>query len=120
MSATHGTAGDERRAFPRYKARFPISIDAGDRKDRVGLSHDASAQGLLFNTPSRFAREEELELTCYLPTALADAVRLRAQVVRIENAPAGLPWKYLAAVRFIEPAPHLDAPLRALEKGWPA
>jgi hypothetical protein len=119
MSSTHGTAGEERRAFPRYKARFPISIDAGERKERVGLSHDASAQGLLFNTPSRFAREEELELTCYLPSTLAEAVRLRAHVVRVETAPAGLPWKYLAAVRFDEPAPQLDAPLRALESGWP-
>ena len=119
MSAMDPT-GAERRAHRRYRANFPINIESGPRKNRVGMTRDASAQGLLFNTPSRFAPDDELELTFYMPTTLADLVHVRGRVVRVEDAPDALPWRYLTAVQFIEPAPALEEPLRALEQGWPS
>ncbi len=116
MSAM-GPTGAERRAHRRYRASFPINIEAGARKNRVGMTRDASAQGLLFNTPSRFAPNDELDLTFYMPLSDADLVRRKGIVVRVEDAPDSLPWRYLTAVQFVEPAPDLEAPLRALERG---
>jgi hypothetical protein len=119
MSAMDST-GAERRAHKRYRANFPINIEVGARKNRVGMTRDASPHGLLFNTPSRFAPDDELELTFYMPTTVSDLVRLRGVVVRVEDAPDALPWRYLTAVKFVEPAPALEEPLRVLERGWPS
>ena len=111
-----GIAIDERRAERRYRVTLPVAI-AGDTEggfepiERIGLSRDASASGVLFNTRSRFAPGDEIDLTLHLS---ADEARgVRGRVVRVETVAkdSDFLWRYLTAVCFVEPLPDLVAKL---------
>ena len=109
---------DERRERRRYRVTLPVAIDverpdADADAERVGLSRDASVSGVLFNTRSRFAPGDELELTLHLSPS--EERRVRARVVRVETVPrdSNFLWRYLTAVRFDEPVPDLETTLAA-------
>ena len=113
-----GIAIDERRAERRYRVTLPVAIAAGGpAKDppfeRIGLSRDASASGVLFNTRSCFAPGDEIDLTLHL--SAAEERRVRGRVVRVETVPrdSDFLWRYLTAVRFVEPLPELVTKLEA-------
>ena len=106
--------GEERRIHQRYRVHLAVEIEAGERSGRIGVSQDASVDGLLFNTRSRFTPGDDLTLTLHLSTSPLEEARVRARVVRVESvdAKSSLPWRYLAAVRFHHPLPQLVDTIR--------
>jgi len=52
----------ERRRSIRYPINFPVRIDAPEKADRLGVSHDVSTSGMLLLTRSRFRLGQRLEL----------------------------------------------------------
>jgi len=102
---------EERRGQRRYRVTLPLEIARPDTRERVGLSRDASVAGVLFNTRSRFAPGDRVDVTLHLSTE--QTKRVRAEVVRVEVVPrdSNFLWRYLAAVRFTEPLPELEAAL---------
>jgi hypothetical protein len=114
-----------RRAHHRFTTRFPLKVDAGARKDRLGVAYDASAGGLLFNTASRFEPGTVIELSMLPPsqrppasdeTVTADEpIQVKARVVRVESVPreSTLPWRWLTAVQFEHELPDLADSVRS-------
>lgn len=105
-------SGAERRVHTRHTARFVVSIETSARNGRFGIARNASAGGVLFNTPSHFQQGEELTLTILFPTRMP--MRLAAHVVRVENAGISAPWRCMAAVKFDAPQPELETILAGL------
>lgn len=97
----------DRRGQKRIKAHLAVSIDGPEKKGRLGVSQDASANGLLLNTCSRFTPKDEVFLTLH---ALPNAVPVKARLVRIEEVKrdSAFPWRYLAAAVFEQPVPELE------------
>ena len=83
-----------------------VSIDGPEKKGRLGVSQDASANGLCQHA-SRFTPKDEVFLTLH---ALPNAVPVKARLVRIEEVKrdSALPWRYLAAAVFEQPVPELE------------
>jgi hypothetical protein len=90
---------NERRARPRHALNVPLEIDCSDRGTRIGVSQDASLDGMLFNTRSHFVPGEEVLLTLRLPGA--QRARVKARVVRVSrvDTESTLPWRYLVQRR---------------------
>jgi hypothetical protein len=113
----------ERRRYYRYKTHFAVGIEAGDRKNRVGISHDVSVQGILLNTRSRLQPGDEVFLTLYAP-GLPDneGPRVRAHVVRVQHLgpESSLPWPYLTAARFDSALFDLEPQLVRASSQFPA
>jgi hypothetical protein len=108
MSSEHDGPRSDRRGHPRYKAQFAVGIDGNEKKGRLGVAQDASAHGVLVNTCSRFAPEDEVTLTIH---AIPGGAQVRARLVRIQEVAreSPYPWRYLAAAEFVEPLPELEA-----------
>ena len=106
--------GQDRRIHPRYRVHLAIEIQAGARSGRLGVSQDASVEGLLFNTRSRFSPGEEVSLTLHLSATEADEAHVKAKILRVQSVDTGssLPWRYLAAVQFERPIPELEERLK--------
>jgi hypothetical protein len=85
-------------------------IDGETRPNRTGIVRDASAGGARINSPSRFEKGDDMTLTLQL--AEDSAVRVRARVVRVESAPAEMPWRWVIAVQFATPLPDAEHALR--------
>jgi hypothetical protein len=104
----------ERRAHHRYKIHLAVEITAGDRKNRVGVSQDASVRGILLNTRSAFEPGQTIELRIHLPVT-EDEAEVTGHVVRVESVEwtSPLPFKYLAAVEFDRPLFELEASLKS-------
>jgi hypothetical protein len=51
-------------------------------------------------------------MTLTLQLAEDSAVRVRARVVRVESAPAEMPWRWVIAVQFATPLPDAEHALR--------
>jgi hypothetical protein len=111
MNASNDSSCD-RRTDLRHDATLVISIECSDRRDRFGIARNASAGGVLFNTPSRFAPDEEMTIAILFPTR--PQIRAKAHVVRVENAPPGLPWRYAVAAQFDARQPELARVLSGL------
>jgi hypothetical protein len=113
----------ERRRHNRYKTHFAVGIDAGDRTNRVGISHDVSVQGILLNTRSRFQPGDEVFLTLYAP-GLPDnkGPRVRAHVVRVKHLgpESSLPWPFLTAAQFESAIDDLEPQLVRASSQFPA
>ena len=101
----------ERRSHRRYRAHFAVSIDAGRRTGRVGISQDVSAVGLLFNSRSRFEMGEELTITLLVRESADDAMRVKGKVVRVlpVELRSHFPWRFMTAVSFAEPLPEIES-----------
>jgi hypothetical protein len=104
----------ERRQHHRYRVHLAVQIDTEGRKDRVGISQDASIHGMLLNTRSQFDIGEELDLKIHLPVT-EDEASVRGHVVRMQavDGKSPLPFRYLAAIAFERPVHELEASLRA-------
>jgi hypothetical protein len=102
----------ERRGHPRYKTNFAVGIEGSEKKGRLGVVQDASAHGVLLNTGSRFAANDEVVLTLH---AIPGCARVKARLVRVEEVKreSPYPWRYLAAAVFDQPLPELEAILAA-------
>lgn len=106
----------ERRRRNRYRVCFPVSIDAGERTNRMGIVRDVSASGVCLNTPSRFDPGESVSITLLLPEQKPGQIRVSALVVRVEdlNLESKLLWRYLAAFRFEDSLDDLEEYFRGM------
>jgi PilZ domain len=112
----HLMQGPEKRQFRRYEVPIALALEAGERKNRVGIALDVSASGVRFNTPSHFAEGDEVSLRLIHAQnrALAECT---ARVVRVQRADpmSSLLWKYVAAVEFERPLTEIEPALEDAE-----
>jgi len=100
----------EARKHPRNPVWLPIGIDGEGRPNRIGVSRDASLQGLLISTGSKFSVGERLTLRIRLAENRGE-VMVRGKVVRVENetGKSAMVYPYRVAVQ-------LDRPVHALQR----
>ncbi len=93
----------ERRVEERFATYVAVELEGQGKKDRFGVSRDASTGGMMIATPSQFDVGAELILRLHAPGA-PDAT-IRATVLRVEVAAPGSaePWRYRLAVGFADP-----------------
>jgi len=94
----------ERRTSPRTRIAVPVGIDGRTRKQRFGISRDASATGMLIATPSKFEVGEELALTLFV--GVEERKQVRGRVIRVETNSVRSTelWRYRLALEYAEPA----------------
>ncbi len=91
------------RRHERLKVFIPVSIDAGERTGRVGVSRDASPGGVCLCAASKFKIGETLRVTFAIGTDdVTTGVTVTGKVVRIDSprALANTPWLQLLGVQF--------------------
>jgi hypothetical protein len=76
---------EEKRRHPRYRVSFPVKIDAPEKSDRIGVSYDVSACGMLLSTRSHFDMGQLLELTFRVGRD-GDEQHVRGRVVRLTES----------------------------------
>lgn len=96
--------GIERRTDVRTPAYFAVELSSEAKRSRCGVTRNASGQGLLVVTPSRFKPSDELEVAVHVETA---CTRLKGRVVRVDENPASSPelWRYRLAIMLHDPLP---------------
>lgn len=102
----------EARRHPRKSVWLPIGIDGEGRPNRIGVSRDASLQGVLISTGSKFEVGERLNLRIRLSDNRGE-IKVRGKVVRVENETGE------SAVMFpFRVAVALERPVHALEQAF--
>lgn len=98
----------DRRSSGRFRIHLPVAIHTGDETERVGVTQNASPQGLLINTPSRLQPGANLKVSIRNGRASSEVT---AHVVRVESVSArsSLPFAYLTAVELDDESPVLAA-----------
>ena len=88
---------DPRRKAPRVSAILAVEISSKDKPGRFGVTRNASENGLLIITASRFSVGDELEVSVH---AGPQHGHIGARVVRVEENPASSAevWRYRLAV----------------------
>ena len=99
----------ERRIHDRRALHAAVAIDATDRENRVGVTRNLSAGGVLFHTASRFQLGETLDLTFRGPPVIPVDTRVRGKVVRAHHdvRESDTLFPHLIAVEFEEPLAYL-------------
>lgn len=95
---------NDRRGDERFLTYVAVEIEGQGKKQRFGVTRDASTGGLLLSTPSRF--EVGTELTLRPQDASGNpGTEVVATVIRVDEATPGSdePWRYQLAVRFSDP-----------------
>ena len=94
-----------RRRHARRAFFEPVNICTDTRKDRAGISHDVSPNGIMFHSRSRFMIGERVDLTFRISSV--ELKYVSGRVVRASAAPSyDSTFPYEAAVEF--DAPHSD------------
>jgi hypothetical protein len=104
MAAESGVVRTERRNDKRIDAFFACELSSEAKKGRCGVTRNASHQGLLVVTPSRFEQSDRIELSLH---ADGLAKKVVGRIVRIDEN--GLRsselWRYRLAIHLDEPLP---------------
>jgi hypothetical protein len=99
-----------RRRYERRDCAELVNICTDTRKDRAGLARDVSATGLRFQSVSKFAVGERVDLTINV-TAVGEKATT-GRVVRVGSEPNyESVFPHSGAIEFDEPEPELLAPL---------
>jgi hypothetical protein len=103
--------GAERRNFYRRPVHAAIAIDTANRENRIGVTRNLSAGGVMFHTASRFELGEELDVTFRGPPVIPVDTRVRGRVVRARHdvKESGTLFPHVIAVEFDQPLPYLTA-----------
>jgi len=101
-----GEDRSERRRSTRQPVWFPLEIDGG-QKEGVGISFDASDNGMLVGSLNAFAPGDALTLRFRLRPEDTTTHEMRATVVRYEQRLDAPFWTHRLAVRFDKEAPAL-------------
>jgi hypothetical protein len=101
----------ERRCWSRRPVHAAVAIDASDRDNRIGVTRNLSAGGVLFHTASRFQIGEYLDLTFRGPPVVPVDTRVRGRVVRAchDVRESGTLFPHVIAVEFEEPLRYLSS-----------
>ncbi len=93
----------ERRRSLRLPLWVPTRIDTATQPNRFGMTRNVSSTGALLGTPTRFRIGERADIELRLPNQ--EPKNVPGRIVRLEvneSDEVGL-WRYLMAVRFLEP-----------------
>lgn len=94
-----------RRSAPRQAAVIPVQLDAEERKERFGVTHDISTRGTLIYTNSKFEVGERLQISLYFTREAPKTVQSHVvRIVRQDHAPL---WRYALGLRFDPPLAEL-------------
>jgi hypothetical protein len=101
----------ERRCYNRRPVHAAVAIDTTDRENRIGVTRNLSAGGVLFHTASRFNIGEKLDLTFRGPPVVPIDTRVRGRVVRASHdvRESGTLFPHVIAVEFDEPLKYLTS-----------
>ncbi len=101
--------GAERRIFSRRPVHAAIAIDTADRENRIGVTRNLSASGVMFHTASRFEIGDKLDVTFRGPPVIPIDTRVRGRVVRVlhDVKESGMLFPHVIAVKFDEPLSYL-------------
>ncbi len=104
MLAESGVVRTERRSQPRIPAFFAVELSSEAKPGRYGVTRNASHQGLLVGTASRFQEEDRVELWVHAEDVEA---RLVGRVVRVDENPPRSPelWRWRLGIELEEPLP---------------
>ena len=94
----------DRRGHVRHRANLVVNVSTTDRKDRVGVTSDVSAGGLVFHSLSRFSIGEIVDLVFEGEAGEQMAV---GRVVRAARDPRWHLFPNVTAVEFDVPRPEL-------------
>lgn len=88
---------DPRRKAPRMSAVLAVELSSKDKPRRCGVTRNASENGLLIITPSRFSVGDELAVSVLVGPQHG---RIGGRVVRVEenDAASAEVWRYRLAV----------------------
>jgi hypothetical protein len=98
----------ERRTDVRHATNLVVSIHTEQRKDRVGITSDVSATGLLLHSLSRFQVGDRVHLVFQVGEAEQTA---SGRVVRAAKDARWELFPNVAAVRFETPRPEISQQL---------
>lgn len=113
----------ERRQHERHRVWFPLRIDTDTRRDRLGISFDASASGVCLGTRSRLEVGDRLTLSFRMLEDASPWRTVQGRVVRSElddgpDAPELFPRR--VAVAFDAPRPDFEPMLAAAAANPPS
>ena len=107
----------EKRNKVRREATVVMTIDAGERKNRAGVTRNVSTCGALFQSASRFAVGEHLTVRFRGKGQSEDEqIMATGRVVRADKRPRGVPLRHVIAVQFDDTIEEMDR-LRSLRAG---
>jgi len=97
------TLGWEKRSGRRIPVNCPVQILLGDTREFLGLAHDLSVDGILFDCPVQLAAAEEATVTL-LPPEGSIITPLKAKIEVIRCDPTDSPHRFMiaAAMRAIK------------------
>jgi hypothetical protein len=100
--------GTDRRSFARHQVHAAIGIDTEARKNRVGVTRNVSAGGVLFHSASRFEVGQRLDLYFRARPILREEMHVRGRVVRVwhEARDHYTLFPHVIAVEFEHPLTH--------------
>jgi hypothetical protein len=100
----------DRRSFPRLPVHAAVGIETSVRKNRVGVTRNISAGGLLFHTASRFQLGERLDIRFRARPILEGETLVTGRVVRAwhEERRHDSLFPHVVAVQFDEPVHALE------------
>jgi len=88
----------ERRRGPRVPLYKALEIDTDTRKNRIGVTRDASDRGLLLASPSRFELGEKLTVRLLLSDGQCHVAKGFVARVEVNPPSSPEPWRYKVAV----------------------
>jgi hypothetical protein len=94
----------DRRGHERHTANVVVGISTTERQDRVGVTSDVSATGLLLHSLSRFAIGERVTLVFRTQDVESEAI---GRVVRAGRDTSWQMFPNVSAVELETPAPDL-------------
>lgn len=98
----------DRRRTPRHEAFIPLEIGSA-RKTRIGVTRNASVEGLLVASHGSFEVGERVQLRFRLRRD-RPYHRVRGMVVRHRRVDADGPFPHMVGVRLLEPVLALGGP----------
>lgn len=96
----------ERRRYERKPVSVPVNVSTKVRRDRVGVTRDISASGVLFHSVSRFTSGEQVVVMFKVNKKHSSTTGRVVRSATDDNADGA--FRYVTAVQF-------DAPLLDLE-----
>jgi Tfp pilus assembly protein PilZ len=105
----------ERRRHPRHRATFPIQIDTAQKKQRLGVARNASVNGVLIGTGSRFDAGERVSLALQFHGE-AQQWRVSGRIVRVASDRTSDWFSRILAVEFDQALPEIEALLDQTER----
>ena len=101
-----------RRRATRHLTCVPAGVQTPE-KERLGLIRDASSEGALLFSKSKFNIDDQVKLSIRVDHEGVETVEVNGRIVRVERQSDGF-WTFRMGVRFNPPREDLSALFKAL------